>query len=112
MSFVDGYSAENSSESENSGLEGEEERDFPVSGIEPYMFEPEWSSDDERADNPPPEQETHYVDDEPRRKNLDWYVYSLFLYKRILVTLKPGSHDSTSIRAKTKGKTCQVKPAT
>ena len=82
MSFVDEYSTESSSESENSGLDREEEREFPVSGIEPYMFEPEWSSDDERADNTPPEQESHYVDDEPRRKNLDWYVhlYTLYFY--------------------------------
>ena len=52
MSFVDEYSAESSSESDNSGLEGEEEREFPVSGIERYMFKPEWSSDDERTENP------------------------------------------------------------
>ena len=61
MFFVDEYSTESSSESENSVLDDEEEREFPVSGIEPHMFEPEWSCDDERADNPPPEQESHYV---------------------------------------------------
>ena len=49
---MDEYSSESSSESENSGLEGEEEREFPVSGIERCMFKPEWSSDDERAENP------------------------------------------------------------
>ena len=52
MSFVDEYSAESSFESENSGLEGEEEREFLVSGIERYMFKPEWSSDAERSENP------------------------------------------------------------
>ena len=76
MSFEHEYSEEHFATSERSGSESDV-REISRSGIQPYLFEPEWPSDDECLSREPAEnQQFNHVEDEPRQINLDWYVKS------------------------------------
>ena len=44
-------------------------------GIQPYQFEPECSAVEENIEATKQTAEFQYVEDAPRRRNLDWYVY-------------------------------------
>lgn len=76
MSFAHEYSEGSFATSERSGSESDV-GEFSESGYQPYLFQPERSSDDERLSGESAEnQHFNHMKDVPRQLNLDWYVNS------------------------------------
>ena len=67
-------SDESGSTSDNYVIESDGE-EVSQQGIQPYQFEPECSAVEENIEATKQTAEFQYVEDEPRRRNLDWYVY-------------------------------------